>query len=70
MVYPNIIGMELDEALKELYLQNCHNFQLQLTSPGPGNLPEGKVRVIRVCQGDDTKLGITVAFENYLRGGV
>lgn len=70
MVNPEISGMEMEEAIRALYSLNILDINLQLTSPGPGYLPQGKLRAIRGILAENGKINVIVAFENYLKGGV
>lgn len=73
MTWSEIIGLHLEEALKQLYDHNFQDIELKLTAPGPNLIAQGRPRVIRVL-GDpkdaNAKLIITIAFENYVKGGV
>ena len=73
MIYSEIVGLPLEDALKQLYANNLQDIELKLTAPGQGLIPQGQPRVIRVL-GDEkepnAKMIITIAFENYVKGGV
>lgn len=68
-----IVGLPLEDALKLLYNKNLQAIELTLTAPGQSLLPQGRPRVIRVLGDEEdfnAKVKITIAFENYVKGGV
>lgn len=73
MIWSEIVGLNLEEALELLYYHNYQEIELKHTAPGQSLIPQGRARVIRALgdQEDNTaKVSITIAFENYLKGGV
>ena len=73
MIWSEIVGLHLEEALKQLYYHNFQEIEVKLTAPGQSLIPQGSPRVIRVLgvpEDSNAKVIITIAFENYVKGGV
>ncbi|HWI54157.1 MAG TPA: PASTA domain-containing protein [Desulfobacteria bacterium] len=70
MEMPDVIGLEVEDALTELRDKGYTVESIAITKPVKAVEPVGIARVVRLSQVEGTGLRVVVAYQDYVKGGV